>query len=293
MLKRDLDRLSQVLCESFGMTFQVAVARPGQEFTISIAPAEAHANEGFSIETTVGWRHATSRFVPGDFAADLVQSMGAADVVAKVTFCSIASRLAARKIAVALRVDGAKLSPMHMESWPNEWKSLDLELEGPPFDRAPGDVDRDVREVLLLSESALALVLCLAAEDVAASPTIEADAGVAGYPEGAVTRVLQNRYERDRRNRGLCIAAFGACCQACGLDFEQRYGEIGRGFIHVHHLVPVSRLVGRYVINPVTDLIPVCPNCHAMLHRADPPLDVAFLRQTLEGGRDSSLRLSN
>lgn len=56
-------------------------------------------------------------------------------------------------------------------------------------------------------------------------------------------------------------------CQICGLNFTQRYGEVGKDFIHVHHKVPLNQISEEYEVDPVNDLIPVCPNCHAMLHR--------------------------
>lgn len=59
----------------------------------------------------------------------------------------------------------------------------------------------------------------------------------------------------------------GTACAVCGIDFEKVYGELGKGFIHVHHTVPIHTIGEEYTINPGKDLIPVCPNCHAMLHR--------------------------
>jgi 5-methylcytosine-specific restriction protein A len=57
----------------------------------------------------------------------------------------------------------------------------------------------------------------------------------------------------------------------CGFSFEQHFGDIGKGFIHVHHLRPLGNIGENYEVDPVTDLIPVCPNCHAMIHRKNPP----------------------
>ena len=99
------------------------------------------------------------------------------------------------------------------------------------------------------------------------------------HQEGAATRVVVNRYERDPKARTKCIEHHGACCVVCELDFEKRYGEIGKGFIHVHHLRPLGRLKSSYRLDPVRDLVPVCPNCHAMLHRRDPPYDIEQLRR--------------
>ena len=85
--------------------------------------------------------------------------------------------------------------------------------------------------------------------------------------EGAKKTLIVNQYERNPEARRQCIEAHGCYCHVCGLDFGKKYGEIGEGFIHVHHLVPISTIGEGYVVDPVKDLIPVCPNCHAMLHR--------------------------
>ena len=92
------------------------------------------------------------------------------------------------------------------------------------------------------------------------------------YREGAVRQILVNAYERDWAARQACIEHFGLACAVCGLRFEERYGAVGAGFIHVHHVVPLSELGPDYKLTPIEDLRPVCPNCHAMLHRQRPPL---------------------
>lgn len=86
------------------------------------------------------------------------------------------------------------------------------------------------------------------------------------YPQGAKKRVLVNAYERDRKARADCIRIYGAKCVVCGFDFQAQYGDLGRVIIHVHHLIPVSQLPEGYKVNPKTDLCPVCPNCHAIIH---------------------------
>jgi 5-methylcytosine-specific restriction protein A len=88
-----------------------------------------------------------------------------------------------------------------------------------------------------------------------------------GVSEGAVTTVLVNRYERSATARRECIEHHGAVCAVCSLDFKLTYGAIGEGFIHVHHIVPISSVGESYILDPIKDLVPVCPNCHAMLHR--------------------------
>ena len=87
------------------------------------------------------------------------------------------------------------------------------------------------------------------------------------YTEGTRTKVYVNRYERDRAARDACIKHHGTSCSVCNFDFKKVYGELGDGFIHVHHIVPLSQINSNYKVDPINDLIPVCPNCHSMLHR--------------------------
>lgn len=106
------------------------------------------------------------------------------------------------------------------------------------------------------------------AEELAAKPLIE----------GASDTVLVNAYERNAAARMACIGHFGATCAVCTFDFEYVYGQVGAGFIHVHHLVPLSEIGESYVVDPIKHLRPVCPNCHAMIHRKEPPYSLDELR---------------
>jgi 5-methylcytosine-specific restriction enzyme A len=87
--------------------------------------------------------------------------------------------------------------------------------------------------------------------------------------EGARKTVTVNLYERNPIARKQCIDYYGVQCQVCELDFENTYGQVGKDFIHVHHIKPLNEVKQDYVVNPKKDLIPVCPNCHAMLHRKE------------------------
>ena len=99
--------------------------------------------------------------------------------------------------------------------------------------------------------------------------------------EGAVVEVLANRYERNREARERCVAMKGYRCAVCGMDFVETYGDIGRDFIHVHHTTPISIIGKEYKLDVERDLVPVCPNCHYMLHRKNPPYTVEELRDIL------------
>lgn len=102
------------------------------------------------------------------------------------------------------------------------------------------------------------------------------------YPEGTVKQVKVNIFERNPQARLVNIRKYGASCVVCGFDFGKVFGEVGKGFIHVHHLFPLSKIRKDYRLNPIDDLRPVCPNCHAMLHQKKPePYTIEELRVIL------------
>jgi len=88
--------------------------------------------------------------------------------------------------------------------------------------------------------------------------------------EGTKKPVTVNIYERNPKARKLCLEKYGYVCSVCEFDFEKKYGDIGKNFIHVHHLKSLHEIGNAYEVNPIKDLRPVCPNCHAMLHRKNP-----------------------
>ncbi|MBP8257217.1 MAG: HNH endonuclease [Opitutaceae bacterium] len=98
------------------------------------------------------------------------------------------------------------------------------------------------------------------------------------YYEGAVKTVAVNVYERNPAARAKCIEAHGFHCSVCNFEFEKTYGSLGAGFIHVHHLTPLAAVMATYLVDPVKDLRPICPNCHAMIHKRSPPFSIEELK---------------
>jgi 5-methylcytosine-specific restriction protein A len=98
------------------------------------------------------------------------------------------------------------------------------------------------------------------------------------YKEGAVKWMLVNVFERDQAAKAACLARWGFACSGCGETMGARYGSIADGLIEVHHLIPLSSIRRTYTLDPVKDLRPVCPNCHAVVHRGRPPLSIEELR---------------
>lgn len=103
--------------------------------------------------------------------------------------------------------------------------------------------------------------------------------------EGAAKTVSVNAYERNPAARAKCLAHHGYACAVCGFSFEVAYGDLGRNYIHVHHVVPLSEVKREYKVDPIKDLVPVCPNCHAMIHVTRPCLSVEQLKAYLAESR--------
>lgn len=161
----------------------------------------------------------------------------------------------------------------NMDFWNEEWKQY--------YIRATQILDEKdkVSDEYLIEWSKLAvgsMMSLLTVED------IEEERKETYFSEGRISQVLVNRYERNPANRELCLAVNGCRCKICGFDFEKKYGKIGHHFIHVHHIDMVSSFGGQYYLDPINDLIPVCPNCHAMLHRTDPPMKPNELKKLIE-----------
>ncbi len=102
------------------------------------------------------------------------------------------------------------------------------------------------------------------------------------YKEGACRQISVNAYERDPTARNRCIEHHGVACKACGFDFAKSYGEHGQGYIHVHHIVPLAEVGGQYEVDPYKDLVPLCANCHAMVHRRRPALKMDELKSIMQ-----------
>lgn len=85
--------------------------------------------------------------------------------------------------------------------------------------------------------------------------------------EGKRTVYYSTKYERSPHNRAQAIRIHGTKCMAYGFDFEKNYGELGKGYIEVHHVKPLASLEDEVTVNPESDLIVLCSNCHRMIHK--------------------------
>jgi 5-methylcytosine-specific restriction protein A len=101
--------------------------------------------------------------------------------------------------------------------------------------------------------------------------------------EGSRVQITVNAYERNPVARQMCIDHFGAQCVVCGFDFAENYGRIATGIIHVHHLTRLADISEAYEVDPIEDLRPVCPNCHVVIHKRNPPYTIDEVKGFISG----------
>lgn len=260
--------VKNIIESAFDMPFQVKVDYQQSEPYLLISPG---VSQGNLFDLSVSFKseiRLVMEFIPQPYAAQMVWEMGTAGLFKREVFAGYISEMTNKGAKVVTKVNDLLLDVSKYESWPTEWKKVSIKADVIPIEfdnKDKPDYNKTLNQWLPLMMG-LSLSLLNVVDD---SNTIDNTEGVS---EGKKHTTITNRYERSPINRMLCIAKYGYKCQICGFDFEKKYGELGRNYIHVHHIVPVSQIGDDYRINPAKDLIPVCPNCHAMLHKCDPPI---------------------
>lgn len=232
---------------------------------------------GFSVLVSSSWKSLEAGFFPDTYAGDLVRAMGRKAAAVHPSFLSLVRTFEAAGQRIAIKVNGSVVLPENGLP-PPPWNQLELRVR--KLTDATSDNDEGLQasaeNVTSTCLALLLLLLPLEEEEPAGLPLFET-----GLPEGACSTVTVNRYERSPANRAACIAAHGTKCGICGFDFGVVYGPLAHGYIEVHHRTPVSLMGGRYRLDPVRDLIPLCANCHAAVHQVDPPMEPERLMDIL------------
>lgn len=216
------------------------------------------APNGFGIEIRIGWRSIDAIFRPDTFAAALLRTIKESSTIQIQEFLNLATVFATKGVKPYLH--GQAITGKEMVG---ELSLLGFDLKCSCFT----DHSNDESVILETGNACMALILSLLPVE-----SVEDHENVVGMQEGRHSRIEVTRYERNPSNRAAAIAFHGAFCKVCGFDFKQVYGSFGHGYIEVHHLVPVSVMGEAYAINPATDLLPLCSNCHSMVHHVNPPL---------------------
>jgi 5-methylcytosine-specific restriction protein A len=239
---------------------------------MTLSPSGFHPRESFSILFEPGWRSAEARLVPGEFAGEMLRSMGTANEDAKKLFNSYAAGLVAAGINLQIQINGESVEGSPHLSWPHTWTSFAIALRKTAlvFDLNKNDELLPVSDLLVTPLFGMAIAL------------IGTESGdvFEGEEEGKAMQYLATRYERKKINRDACIRIRGLTCLGCGFRFGEFYGNIADGYIEIHHIESLAA-TGEVHINPAVDLIPLCSNCHSVVHRVTPPLLIEELQRMI------------
>lgn len=271
-----MQKLGEALQQRFGFVFLCETRTEDGYPVVLIRLADLKPPHGFSIKVKLSWKSLGIRFIQDSFSKHLVQDMGLPDISKRTVATSFVTALKQYGGSLDFKINGAEINPQDMQCWPEDWTTLDIS-----YDRL--GVEPDLEQFLNGGSDIFQQFLDYLGIIVSLLP-VEKDSyeePLEGLPEGMLVREEVNRYERNRLNREACIAINGMTCQVCGFNFKETFGELGDGFIHIHHVIPVSQLGANHIVNPSRDLVPVCANCHSMMHRKDPPLTVEELKDLI------------
>ena len=243
---------------------------------IRLHTLEPESPHGFSVCIRFFWRRIEIVFIPDTFSKPLIESM-AQSMENNLMFSELANQIIKDSGKIEFEINKKNADPKNPKSWESNWTNLKFKMEIFYDDGRPEDISTSEKFITTWVGRFLTMIIALLpCEENVESLEIQ------GLPEGAITRISVNKYERKSINRIVCISANGCYCNICGFRFDSRYDLIGNGFIEVHHLTPVSEIGENYVINPITELIPVCSNCHSMLHKRHPPVTPNELKLLLK-----------
>ena len=209
---------------------------------------------------------------PQRYAAGMLDDMQKADLGKINIFLKYIENMQKNKEKFEMNFNNNLCKRITPELWEQPWKNLKFRISVIPDQDDVIDYEKN----LFVNWAGWVVGMVLALLNV------EKTEEEKKYVEGGSNQVLINKYERNPVNRQLCLMANGYTCKICGFDFEKKYGDLGHHFIHVHHIEMVSSHDEEYYLNPESDLIPVCPNCHAMLHKETPPLHPDELRKVIQ-----------
>lgn len=269
--------LAQALSRESGLEFVCTAGQTGEGISwYEVSPAGHAPSQTFIIRLEIGWRRITSRFRPGAFGAELISLMHATDAAGRQTFLAVLENCAQQGAEVDVKINGSACEVSEKRIWAEPWRHFEFTIRKGMLAINDGDSVADAHLIEAWATRTVAATLALLPVEATEHPP-----EVSGLPEGALLRVEINRYERDRRNRAAALAIHGYSCVACGTNMADIYGSSANGIIEVHHTTPVSRLGPSYIIDPRIDLIPLCPNCHAVAHCRTPPFSVEEIQGML------------
>ena len=254
------DEICANLIRDSGISFTWSLEDSYQGRFPVFRPTDLPYPNSFGLVVSESPRRVSISFITDSFSGELTQTMGQFTTEQAEAWNIMLDSLESHGFMAAVSIDHEAFMNAR-DIYPASWSSFALDA----FASVPKQSDREEKISTLIVEIVALLVCLLPIEAIAE------DESDNWSEEGALSRISVNRYERSRRNRNLCLALHGHTCKVCDFDFERSYGAIGKNYVEVHHITPVSKMGGSYKVNPHLDLIPLCANCHRMIHKKNPP----------------------
>ena len=274
-LMNSLSSLLPTLSSELGIEIIAIENRADQSNPYSIRFADLDPLKSFSLVISRSWRTTQVRFKADSFAGEVVKYLCTQIYIKSRSVFEMIKENELLFSNIDLEIDQRAFNGKIEELSKNPTLKFEVVVLTTDSSIAYGLVNQQEEMMLRFTFRLLASVLPIT------SASFRNPDEVVGFPEGAVSKVLVNKYERDPRNRREAIEIHGRTCMACGFNFQERYGALGDDYIVVHHVVQVSSLGTDYTIDPRIDLVTICANCHAMVHRQDPPLSIDQLKSIL------------
>jgi 5-methylcytosine-specific restriction protein A len=265
------DKISQEIMElssSLGVQLSLSDIKNSREFDYEIRISGVDRPHGFSILVGADYLSWVFSLDLDEYATSALEAMRVRFESRKSLLNSFVSLARKRNREFNLKLNGEEI-----EVWSSTEPWADLELSVRQIFSSEEDAFEAFRTSLL---DILCILLSLLVEAEAWEAELTEDIELGDF-EGDKTYAVVAKYERSRYNRAICLRYYGFTCRGCGTHMETKYGPIGQDVIHVHHIVPVSQMFGEYRLDPIQDLVPLCPNCHNVVHRTNPPLSISEL----------------
>jgi 5-methylcytosine-specific restriction protein A len=266
--KKAIDEQLQHVCNSLGVSLEREYLAKGHDFELTLRLPELPKPYGLAIligDDYLSWRLELTLDHYSGVMLDTMQKAFSERFDSFQTFAKLAKN---RNNKFLVFLNGVPLD----KPIDSEWQDFNLVITK---SYSTQESEFTTLASCLLDFFCLVLVLLIAETEWNME---KQQTEVLGNFEGELSRIEINKYERNRYNRALCLAFFGFNCRGCGQLLEEKYGPLGTHVIHVHHLVPVSQMGESYRLDPIKDLIPLCPNCHNIVHKISPPLPIKELR---------------
>jgi 5-methylcytosine-specific restriction enzyme A len=261
--KAKIDLSLQEVSDALGVEIDREYMPRDHDFELAIRLSQIPSPHGFNMkiyDNYLSWKVELQLDV---FTTPLISSMQSRYVDRKKGLESYLELAKAKNNYFSLLVNGN----LDIATVNDEWKDINFSLAKSYYSE-----DSEFSSLSAVLLDFMCVLLFLIVEDTEWKISDEI-----GKEEGGSYNQIVQKYERSRFNRALCLKYFGFSCRGCGDKLTEKYGPIGTGVIHVHHIVPISQMGSSYSLNPIKDLIPLCPNCHNIVHQTNPPISISEL----------------